>query len=40
MATINMGIIKVEIKIPELAKALEAFKNNRVKSLELLSCPR
>ena len=37
MATINMGIIKVEIKIPELAKALEAFKNNRVKSLELLS---
>jgi putative transposase len=37
MATINMGIIKVEIKIPELARALEEFKNNRVKSLELLS---
>lgn len=37
MATISMGIIKVEIKIPELARALEEFKNNRIKSLETLS---
>ncbi len=37
MAKISMGIIKVEIKIPELARALEEFKNNRVKSMESLS---
>ena len=32
-----MGIIKVEIKIPELIKALESFKENRLKALEHLS---
>jgi len=37
MATLSMGIIKVEIKIPELARALEEFRANRVKSLETLS---
>src|SRR5579872_6578404 len=34
---LQMGIIKVEIKIPELVQALESFKENRVKSLEILS---
>ena len=32
-----MGIIKVEIKIPELVKALESFKENRLAALETLS---
>jgi putative transposase len=35
--TLSMGIIKVEVKIPELAKALEAFKENRIRSLEVLT---
>jgi putative transposase len=34
---LQMGIIKVEIKIPELVQALESFKENRVKALEILS---
>ncbi|MBK7892797.1 MAG: IS256 family transposase [Bdellovibrionales bacterium] len=33
----QMGIIKVEIKIPELVQALESFKENRVHALEVLS---
>lgn len=33
----NMGIIKVEIKIPELVKAVETFKQNRLEALEHLS---
>ncbi|MBK7889889.1 MAG: hypothetical protein IPJ84_03300 [Bdellovibrionales bacterium] len=33
----QMGIIKVEIKIPELVHALESFKENRVHALEVLS---
>jgi len=32
-----MGIVKVEIKIPELVQALEIFKENRVTALEALS---
>jgi putative transposase len=32
-----MGIIKVEIRIPELVKALETFKENRMAALETLS---
>jgi putative transposase len=32
----EMGIIKVEIKIPELRRALEAFKTNRMSALEML----
>ena len=34
---LRMGIIKVEIKIPELVKALESFKENRMAALETLS---
>lgn len=34
---IQMGIIKIEVKIPELTKALELFKVNRVKALEGLA---
>ena len=33
---LRMGIIKVEIKIPELVKAIEAFKSNRLAALEHL----
>lgn len=33
----NMGIIKVEIKIPELVKAIETFKENRLSALEHLT---
>lgn len=29
-----MGIVKGEIKIPELAKAIEIFKENRMAALE------
>ena len=32
-----MGIIKVEIKIPELVQALESFKENRIHALEALT---
>lgn len=32
-----MGIIKVEIKIPELVKAIELFKENRITALEHLA---
>ena len=35
--TLSMGIIKVEIKIPELVKAVEVFKNNNQKLFELLT---
>jgi putative transposase len=35
--TLSMGIIKVEVKIPELTRALEQFKLNRLKSLELVA---
>ena len=35
--TVSMGIIKVEVKIPELTRALEQFKLNRLKSLELVA---
>jgi putative transposase len=34
---LQMGIIKVEIKIPELVQALESFKENRIHALEVLS---
>jgi putative transposase len=34
---LRMGIIKVEIKIPELVQALESFKVNRVGTLEAIS---
>lgn len=33
----RMGIIKVEIKIPELVQALESFKENRIQALEVLT---
>ena len=33
----RMGIIKVEIKIPELVQALESFKNDRMGALEIRS---
>lgn len=33
----HMGIIKVEIKIPELVQALESFKENRIHALEALT---
>lgn len=33
----QMGIVKIEVKIPELMKALESFKENRMKSLEVLT---
>ena len=34
---LRRGIIKVEIKIPELVQALETFKENRVLALEAIS---
>lgn len=33
----RMGIIKVEVKIPELVQALESFKENRIQALEVLT---
>lgn len=33
----RVGIIKVEIKIPELVQALESFKENRIHALEVLT---
>lgn len=35
--TLQMGIIKVEIKMPELVKAIESFKANRMAALEHLT---
>jgi putative transposase len=35
--TLSMGIIKVEVKIPELKKALDEFKNHRLKALDTLT---
>ena len=35
--TIKMGIIKVEIKIPELVKTVELFKQNNRKLFEVIS---
>ncbi len=35
--TLSMGIIKVEIKIPELVKAVEIFKENNQKFFDLIS---
>ncbi|MBL6988305.1 MAG: transposase, partial [Bacteriovoracaceae bacterium] len=34
---LNMGIIKVEFSVPEVVKAISAFKNNRLKALEHFS---
>lgn len=34
--TLSMGIVKVEIRVPELTKVLEQFRVNRLGSLELL----
>ena len=34
---LQMGIIKIEIKIPELVKAVESFKSNRLGALEHLT---
>lgn len=34
---LNMGIVKVEIKIPELVRAIESFKENRLAALEHLT---
>ena len=35
--TLSMGIIKVEIKIPELVKAVDIFRNNNQKLFELIT---
>ena len=35
--TLTMGIIKVEIKIPELVKAVDIFKNNNQKLFEMMT---
>ena len=35
--TLQMGIIKIEVKVPELVQALEMFKENRVAALESLT---
>jgi putative transposase len=35
---LSMGIIKIEIKVPELVKAVESFKENRQKAFEEISC--
>lgn len=35
--TLAMGIIKIEVKVPELVKAIEEFKINRKKALETIS---
>lgn len=35
--TLSMGIVKVEVKMPELTRALEEFKNNRLRAFEFLS---
>jgi len=34
---LQMGIIKIEVKIPELVKAIETFKKNRLTVLEHLA---
>ena len=34
---LQMGIIKIEIKIPELVKAVETFRENRMNALEHLT---
>jgi len=34
---VQMGIVKIEVKIPELTKALEEFKQNRLRSLEVIT---
>ena len=34
---LSMGIIKVEINISEITKAIDDFKKNRIKSLETIS---
>lgn len=35
--TLQMGIIKIDVKVPELVQALEMFKENRVAALESLT---
>ena len=35
--TLSMGIIKVEIKVPELVKAVEVFKENNQRFFDLIS---
>ena len=35
--TLQMGIIKVEIKVPELVEAIDFFKKNRLKAFEQIS---
>lgn len=35
--TLSMGIIKVEIKIPDLVKAVNTFKHNNQKLFELIT---
>ena len=35
---LNMGIIKIEVSLPEAAKAIETFKHNRLKAFETLAC--
>jgi transposase-like protein len=35
---LQMGMIKIEVKIPEIVKALEGFKENRFTALETLTC--
>ena len=34
---LDMGIIKIEVNMPELSQALQAFKENRLRALESLS---
>ncbi len=34
---LEMGIIKLEVKLPELNKAVEEFKRNRLKSFEAIA---
>ena len=35
--TLSMGIVKLEIKIPELVQAIESFRTNRLKAFEQIS---
>jgi putative transposase len=36
MTTLNMGIIKLEVSLPEAVKAIEEFRTNRIRALDAL----
>ena len=34
---LNMGIIKIEVSLPEAVRAIEEFRNNRVRAFEAIA---